>query len=81
MTLAAPEKKPTDADDTTESPQTKRRKQEEEGLSFLQVKNKDGHNCLFVDLGKRNHKCLCVFFYSFYRYIIMVIISQTRCLH
>uniref|UniRef100_A0A672I0E1 DNA-directed primase/polymerase protein n=1 Tax=Salarias fasciatus TaxID=181472 RepID=A0A672I0E1_SALFA len=30
-------------------PQIKRRKQED--LSFLQVKNKDGRDCLFVDLG------------------------------
>uniref|UniRef100_A0A672GPV1 DNA-directed primase/polymerase protein n=1 Tax=Salarias fasciatus TaxID=181472 RepID=A0A672GPV1_SALFA len=30
-------------------PQMKRRKQED--LSFLQVKNKDGRDCLFVDLG------------------------------
>lgn len=39
-----------------ESPQTKRRKQEEQDLRFLQVKNKDGQDCLFVDLGKSNHK-------------------------
>ncbi|XP_068177139.1 DNA-directed primase/polymerase protein isoform X2 [Antennarius striatus] len=30
---------------------TKRRKLEEQDLSFLQVKNKDGKDCLFVDLG------------------------------
>ncbi|XP_049426856.1 DNA-directed primase/polymerase protein [Epinephelus fuscoguttatus] len=36
---------------TLESPQAKRRKQEEKDLSFLQVKNKDGQDCLFVDLG------------------------------
>ncbi|KAL4640537.1 DNA-directed primase/polymerase protein [Arapaima gigas] len=33
------------------SPQAKRRKHGEEDLSFLLVKNKDGHNQLFVDLG------------------------------
>ncbi|XP_029005159.1 DNA-directed primase/polymerase protein isoform X2 [Betta splendens] len=35
----------------TERPQTKRRKREEKDLSFLQVRNKDGRNGLFVDLG------------------------------
>ncbi|KAM9856849.1 DNA-directed primase/polymerase protein [Aulostomus maculatus] len=34
-----------------EGPQTKRRKQEETDLSFLRVKNKDGKQGLFVDLG------------------------------
>lgn len=34
-----------------ESPQTKRRKQEEMDLSFLQVKDRQGQDCLFVDLG------------------------------
>ncbi|XP_041641649.1 DNA-directed primase/polymerase protein [Cheilinus undulatus] len=34
-----------------ESPETKRRKKEETDLGFLQVKNKDGQDCLFVDLG------------------------------
>ncbi|XP_068607276.1 DNA-directed primase/polymerase protein [Brachionichthys hirsutus] len=34
-----------------ESLKTKRRKLEERDLSFLQVKNKDGKDCLFVDLG------------------------------
>uniref|UniRef100_A0A3B5BKH7 DNA-directed primase/polymerase protein n=1 Tax=Stegastes partitus TaxID=144197 RepID=A0A3B5BKH7_9TELE len=43
--------KPAKAGGMTESPQTKRRKQEERDLSFLQVKNKDGKDCLFVDLG------------------------------
>ncbi|XP_030581582.1 DNA-directed primase/polymerase protein isoform X2 [Archocentrus centrarchus] len=33
------------------SPEMKRRKQEERNLSFLRVKNKDGQDCLFVDLG------------------------------
>uniref|UniRef100_A0A3Q3IHA7 DNA-directed primase/polymerase protein n=1 Tax=Monopterus albus TaxID=43700 RepID=A0A3Q3IHA7_MONAL len=33
-----------------ESPQIKKRKQEERDLRFLQVKNKDGQDCLFVDL-------------------------------
>lgn len=35
-----------------QSPDMKRRKQEERDLSFLMVKNKDGHKCLFVDLGE-----------------------------
>ncbi|XP_029949548.1 DNA-directed primase/polymerase protein-like [Salarias fasciatus] len=46
---AVPERKPAQAGGMTESPQIKRRKQED--LSFLQVKNKDGRDCLFVDLG------------------------------
>ncbi|KAK5602134.1 hypothetical protein CRENBAI_016135 [Crenichthys baileyi] len=37
--------------ETAQSPDIKRRKQEETDLSFLLVKNKDGHSCLFVDLG------------------------------
>ncbi|XP_072318926.1 DNA-directed primase/polymerase protein [Eucyclogobius newberryi] len=37
------------ADKTCEEPQTKRHKPED--LSFLLVKNKDGEDCLFVDLG------------------------------
>lgn len=32
-------------------PQTKKRNLEDDDLSFLVVKNKDGENCLFVDLG------------------------------
>ncbi|KAM3622587.1 uncharacterized protein V6R79_000696 [Siganus canaliculatus] len=36
---------------TGDGPQTKRRKWEEQDLRFLQVKNKDGQDCLFVDLG------------------------------
>nr|XP_046273314.1 DNA-directed primase/polymerase protein isoform X2 [Scatophagus argus] len=39
------------ADEMAESPQTKRHKREERDLSFLWVKNKDGQDCLFVDLG------------------------------
>uniref|UniRef100_A0A672ZR51 DNA-directed primase/polymerase protein n=1 Tax=Sphaeramia orbicularis TaxID=375764 RepID=A0A672ZR51_9TELE len=39
------------AGEMTESPQTKRRKHEETDLSFLRVKNKDGQDSLFVDLG------------------------------
>ncbi|XP_034058980.1 DNA-directed primase/polymerase protein isoform X2 [Gymnodraco acuticeps] len=39
------------AGQTSESPEAKRCKQEERDLSFLQVKNKDGQHCLFVDLG------------------------------
>lgn len=35
---------------TCESPHTKKRKLEDEDLSFLLVKNKDGEDCLFVDL-------------------------------
>lgn len=34
-----------------DSPQTKRRRQEERDLSFLLVKNKEGQECLFVDIG------------------------------
>ncbi|XP_073329940.1 DNA-directed primase/polymerase protein isoform X2 [Pagrus major] len=43
--------KPSKAGETAESPQAKRRKQGERDLRFLQVKNKDGQDCLFVDLG------------------------------
>ncbi|KAF3852357.1 hypothetical protein F7725_005712 [Dissostichus mawsoni] len=39
------------AGQTSESPEAKRCKREERDLSFLQVKNKDGQHCLFVDLG------------------------------
>uniref|UniRef100_UPI0037E93ED0 LOW QUALITY PROTEIN: DNA-directed primase/polymerase protein-like n=1 Tax=Semicossyphus pulcher TaxID=241346 RepID=UPI0037E93ED0 len=39
------------AGEVAESPQTKRRKKEETDLRFLQVKNKDGQDGLFVDLG------------------------------
>lgn len=56
--------KPSKAGETTESPQAKRRKWGERDLKFLQVKNKDGQDCLFVDLGKRNHKF--VIFYPLY---------------
>ncbi|KAM7419330.1 hypothetical protein PAMA_016445 [Pampus argenteus] len=45
------EVKPAKADDKAKSPQTKRRKQEERDLGFLRVKNKNGQDCLFVDLG------------------------------
>ncbi|XP_041838937.1 DNA-directed primase/polymerase protein [Melanotaenia boesemani] len=45
------ERKPAIADMKAESPQTKRRKQEERDLSFLLVKNKDGQDSFFVDLG------------------------------
>ncbi|XP_070769076.1 DNA-directed primase/polymerase protein [Enoplosus armatus] len=48
---AVSEGKPAKAGEVAESPQTKRRKQEERDLRFLQVKNKDGQDCLFVDLG------------------------------
>ncbi|XP_070710407.1 DNA-directed primase/polymerase protein [Pempheris klunzingeri] len=48
---AVPEEKPGKAHEMAKSPQTKRRKQEEKDLTFLQVKNKDGQDCLFVDLG------------------------------
>ena len=56
--------KPSKAGETTESPQAKRRKWGERDLKFLQVKNKDSQDCLFVDLGKRNHKF--VIFYPLY---------------
>lgn len=38
----------------SDRPLAKRRRQEERDLTFLQVKNKDGRKCLFVDLGKKN---------------------------
>ncbi|XP_044045084.1 DNA-directed primase/polymerase protein [Siniperca chuatsi] len=50
-THAVSEGKPAKPGEMAESPQTKRRKQEESDLRFLQVKNKDGQDCLFVDLG------------------------------
>ncbi|XP_034448872.1 DNA-directed primase/polymerase protein [Hippoglossus hippoglossus] len=50
-TRVVPEGKAEEMDDVVESPQTKRRKQEETDLSYLKVKNKDGQDCLFVDLG------------------------------
>lgn len=43
---------------TPDSPQTKRQKQGEQDLTFLQVKNKDGQDCLFVDLGKKKQRIL-----------------------
>ncbi|XP_040891408.1 DNA-directed primase/polymerase protein isoform X2 [Toxotes jaculatrix] len=46
--VAVPEGRATKAG---ESPQTKRPKQEETDLGFLKVKNKDGQDCLLVDLG------------------------------
>ncbi|XP_068445089.1 DNA-directed primase/polymerase protein [Clinocottus analis] len=48
---AGSEGMPAKADEMAESPQAKRRKQEAADLKFLQVKNKDGQDCLFVDLG------------------------------
>ncbi|KAG7485189.1 hypothetical protein JOB18_005058 [Solea senegalensis] len=48
---AVPEAAAKDLNKVAESPQTKRRKQKETDLSFLQVKNKEGQDCLFVDLG------------------------------
>ncbi|XP_075947399.1 DNA-directed primase/polymerase protein [Anarhichas minor] len=50
-TRAVSEGTPAKADEMAESPQAKRCKQEETDLKFLQVKNKDGQDCLFVDLG------------------------------
>ncbi|XP_038569242.1 DNA-directed primase/polymerase protein isoform X1 [Micropterus salmoides] len=50
-THAVSEGKPAQAGEMAESSQTKRRKQEERDLRFLKVKNKDGQDCLFVDLG------------------------------
>ncbi|XP_068583172.1 DNA-directed primase/polymerase protein [Cebidichthys violaceus] len=50
-TLAVSEGIPAKADEMAESPRAKRCKQEETDLKFLQVKNKDGQDCLFVDLG------------------------------
>ncbi|XP_071359369.1 DNA-directed primase/polymerase protein isoform X2 [Trachinotus anak] len=48
---AGPEREPAQTGVVAESPQTKRRKQDETDLNFLKVKNKDGQDCLFVDLG------------------------------
>ncbi|XP_074519324.1 DNA-directed primase/polymerase protein [Halichoeres trimaculatus] len=45
------EENPAKTDELAESPQTKKCRKEEPNLSFLQVKNKDGRDCLFVDLG------------------------------
>ena len=56
------EVKPAKTDEEAESPQTKKRKQEERDLSFLRVKNKDGQDCLFVDLGKTNFKLVFFLF-------------------
>ncbi|XP_030275799.1 DNA-directed primase/polymerase protein isoform X1 [Sparus aurata] len=50
-THADSEEKPSKAGETSESPQAKRRKLGDRDLRFLQVKNKDGQDCLFVDLG------------------------------
>lgn len=59
---------PAEPSETRGSPQAKRRKEEEEqDLRFLLVKNKDGQDSLFVDLGKRNadttfpHRAVCLF--------------------
>ncbi|XP_056264561.1 DNA-directed primase/polymerase protein [Pseudoliparis swirei] len=48
---AVSEGTPAKADEMDESPQAKRRRQETTDLKFLQVKNKNGQECLFVDLG------------------------------
>ncbi|XP_018551202.1 DNA-directed primase/polymerase protein isoform X2 [Lates calcarifer] len=50
-TCAVPEGKATKLGEEAENPLTKRRKEEETDLRFLRVKNKDGQDCLFVDLG------------------------------
>ncbi|XP_035492082.2 DNA-directed primase/polymerase protein isoform X2 [Scophthalmus maximus] len=50
-TRVVPEGKVEETDEVAGSPQTKRHKQEETDLEFLRVKNKDGQDCLFVDLG------------------------------
>ncbi|XP_040000901.1 DNA-directed primase/polymerase protein isoform X2 [Xiphias gladius] len=50
-TCAVPEEKAAKTGEVADSPQTKRRKQEETDLRFLRVKNKDGQDCLFVDVG------------------------------
>ncbi|CAJ1052347.1 DNA-directed primase/polymerase protein [Xyrichtys novacula] len=39
------------SDELAEGPQKKKCKKDEADLSFLRVKNKDGQDCLFVDLG------------------------------
>ncbi|KAF7666240.1 hypothetical protein LDENG_00112840 [Lucifuga dentata] len=46
-----PELNPAKGSGTADSPQSKKCKQEERDLSFLWVKNKDGQERLFVDLG------------------------------
>lgn len=51
-THAVCEGKVAKAGELAESPQIKKRKLEDRDLSFLRVKNKDGQDCLFVDLGK-----------------------------
>lgn len=66
-----------DSGAAAESPASKRRRQEERDLSFLQVKNRDGQVSLFVDLGKDicrflfvalwfyvSSICNCVFFFT-----------------
>lgn len=58
------------------SPPTKRHKQEERDLGFLLVKNKDGQDCLFVDLGKRNREMIC-----FSLLVLQHVIYKNRSLH
>ncbi len=77
-THAVSEGKPARATEMAESPQTKRRKREEGDLGFLQVKNKGGQDCLFVDLGKKNLKLLFVLFYSYIRH--MNLLGLNACL-
>lgn len=61
---------PAKAEETAESPQAKRRKPEERDLSFLQVKNKNDQDSLFVDLGKRNYTLLFVLFHPYIRHLL-----------
>lgn len=76
-THAVSERKPAKAGEVAESPQTKRRKQEERDLAFLQVKNKDGQDSLFVDLGKRNNKLLVCPFYPYIRHMHLPVLNTS----
>lgn len=60
-THAAPEAEDINTGTGTEGPQIKRCKKDETDLSFLLVKNKDGQDGLFVDLGKRSHNLFLLF--------------------
>lgn len=58
---AAPEAEDVNTGTGTEGPPIKRCKKDETDLSFLLVKNKDGQDGLFVDLGKRSHNLFLLF--------------------
>lgn len=72
------------------SPEMKRRKEEGRDLSFLQVKNKDGRDSLFVDLGKGNQifknyyvlfLCVKICIYTISLHVPWLFISTHRCLY